>query len=92
MNVIGSSYSNFPTDYYIVNSKLFFWYDSTKYVSEKLINALADYHQIDSMNVNGIIGLPEQLIDDSKKGIDYYFCRNNIYRPKGQSLEIVTDN
>lgn len=82
INVIGSSYSNFPTEYYIINSKLFSWYDSTKYVSEKLIYALADYHQIDSMNVNGFIGLPEQIIDDSKKGADYYFCRNNIYKFK----------
>lgn len=81
-NSIGSSNPGFPTKYCIINSKLFYWYDSTSIVNLDLVNVLSEYHQIDSVNVNGIIEIPEQRIDDSKKGVDYYFCRCNAHKYK----------
>lgn len=81
-NEIGSNHPNFPTQYCIINSKLFYWYDSTASINTKLIKALSQFHQIDSMNVNEFVEFPETLIDDSKKGVDYYFCRNNINKYK----------
>jgi len=86
-NGLGSSQPNFPTQFCVVNSKLFYWYDSTEKVNLDLIKVLSAFHQIDSVNVNGIESIPEVLIDDSKEGVDYFFCRKNIAKYK----KIVTN-
>jgi len=77
-NQIGTNTKYFPTRFLERNKKLFYWYDSTSVITEDLIKALSKYHQIDSLNVHGIVGIPESHIDDSKKGMDYYFCRCNL--------------
>lgn len=82
INKIGSSSSNFPTRYIEEKNKLFYWYDSTYTVTLDLISILAKYDHIDSMNVNEMVATPEIRIDDAKKGMDYYFCKNNLTKYK----------
>ena len=80
-NKIGTNEKYFPTRFFEENNKLFIWYDSTYYLTDELVNKLSKYNRIDSINVNGIIEL-RGSIDDSKKGVDYYICKNNILRYK----------
>jgi len=48
-----------------------------------MISVLSKYNQIDSTYINGFNGIiPEYLVDDKKKGTDYYFCRSNIRKFK----------
>ncbi|MGM0589439.1 MAG: hypothetical protein ACQETE_13540 [Bacteroidota bacterium] len=77
-NKVGSSKPNFPTRYLMVKGKLFIWYDPNKKVSQELIHALSEYDMIDSLNVNGFEGVPNIVFNDKRKGVHYYFCKNNI--------------
>jgi len=83
-NKVGTNHPYFPTKYIIKKDKLFYWYDANEFITKKLIHTLAKYNQIDSLNVKEFIGIPKTsgLIDDSKKGIDYYFCKNNLVKYK----------
>ncbi|WKN43948.1 hypothetical protein [Tunicatimonas pelagia] len=74
------SYSGFPTGHFESKEKLFYWHDSTKTVSNDLISTLTKYNLIDTMVVNAYI--PESTIDHSRKGVDYYFCKNNLLKYK----------
>lgn len=79
-NKIGSNHIGFPTMFIERENKLFYWYDSTHFVTQELISTLSNYHRIDSININGFVGIPENsyTINESKKGMDYYFCKNNL--------------
>jgi hypothetical protein len=83
-NKIGTNYANFPTKYIVQDGKLFYWYDSAYVITEDLITVLVKYDHIDTLNMKGFVGIPETsaLIDDSKKGIDYYFCKCNLLHYK----------
>lgn len=83
-NKIGTNHPYFPTRYIVKNNKLFYWYDSNNFITKDLIDTLAKYNQIDSLNVEKFVGIPKTsaLINDSKKGIDYYFCKNNLVKYK----------
>ncbi len=74
------SYDGFPTGYFEYESKLFYWHDSTRTITKDLISVFTKYNLIDTMIVNAYI--PESTIDHSKKGIDYYFCKDNLIRYK----------
>ncbi len=88
-NKIGTNYPYFPTDYFEYKGKLFYWYDSTKYVTEELIKVLSKYDLIDSLNVDSIVAIPTLFIDDAKKAVDYYFCRNNLLKYKKVTTRIA---
>jgi hypothetical protein len=74
------SYEAFPTDYVEQGGKLFYWRDSTQPVSRGLIEKLYKMNRVDT----AILGrfLPNRERDDSKKSMDYYFCKSNylIYK------------
>lgn len=78
-NKIGSNSEEFPTRYIERKKKLFYWYDSNYKITNELIAKLSEYKQIDSSLVNQdntLLG--HYIVDDSKKGEDYYFCKNNL--------------
>jgi hypothetical protein len=79
-NKLGSSYSNFPTKFIEYKGKLFYWYDPKQTISNELISILSKYNHIDSLNVNGFIGIPEtsSKIDDSEMAVDYFLCKKNL--------------
>lgn len=83
-NKIGTNHPYFPTRYIEQEGKLFYWYDSTHVITNDLVSILSKYNQIDSLNVNGFVGIPEtsSLIDESKKGVHYYFCKNDLLKYK----------
>lgn len=61
-----------PTRYAIRDNKLFYWKDDNYPVSEEMINVLRKY---------GLLTMDDSFLDfyedDSRKGADYYFCKNN---------------
>lgn len=81
-NKIGTNYANFPTKYFEYENKLFYWNDSISCITDDLINILSEYNQIDSLNVHKFVEYPEMIIDDSKKGVDYYFCKRDLSKYK----------
>lgn len=74
------SYRGFPTKYFEQQGKLFYWDDSTINVTDDLVNALTRYNRVDTMIVNTYI--PERIIDHSKEGMHYYFCKDNLLKYK----------
>ncbi|MEJ7609949.1 MAG: hypothetical protein WKF88_02090 [Ferruginibacter sp.] len=74
------SYSSFPNNFIETNGKLFYWKDSTKQKSLELIAKLAKMDRIDT----AIVGkyLPNRIIDDSQKGVNYYFCNSDLKKYK----------
>lgn len=73
---INYSYKAFPTNYIEQNGKLFYWKDTSQKVSTELINKLSKMNRIDT----AIIGsyFPRRERDDSKKAMNYYFCKSNL--------------
>ena len=83
-NKIGTNIPYFPTRFLIYHEKLFYWYDSTNVITLELISVLSQYGHIDSLNVNGFVGIPETSseIDERKKAAHYYFCKKNLRKYK----------
>jgi hypothetical protein len=79
-NSINYDYSGLAVDYRKMEGKLFYWYDSTKEVTPEIINTLTEYNMIDTTILN--VYIPPRHIDHSKKGIDYYFCKNDLRKYK----------
>jgi hypothetical protein len=81
-NKIGTSQPGFPTRYFEREGKLFYWYDPDHPITTDLIAILSMYKHIDSLNVNGFVGIPSQTIDESKKATDYFFCKCDLQKYK----------
>lgn len=86
-----SPQSRIPNQYIEYNSKLFCWYDDKKENNPNIIKKLSEYKVIDSVKV-----LTEDMgyiRDDSKKGTNYYFCKENliIYQKEETSIALPRD-
>jgi len=84
---IGSSYyqyyyseetkSKLPTKYVIKDGKLFYWWDENYTVTEGMIAILWRYNVLQKDCI-----IPDFSSDDSQKGADYYFCKNDLSKYK----------
>jgi hypothetical protein len=79
-NKVSYSYRAFPTGLIERNEKLFFWYDETKSVTDTIISTLYKHNFVDTMIVN--VYIPDRIINDAKKGANYYFCKNDLTKYK----------
>jgi hypothetical protein len=86
---IGKVTNKIPTRYIEKNGKLFYWYESKAILTMDLVKKLSAYKIIDSTNVKEVIVLPEYSVDDSKKAVDYYFCKNNLLKYKKVTTSIT---
>ena len=59
-------------------NKIYYWVDSINVLTEEIIRVLAKYNQIDSSFVSYEKAYPDYLLDESIKGADYYFCKNDL--------------
>lgn len=66
----------FPSQFLVVNEKLFYWHDPKQKITQELFDVLYKYDRISTIN------WPTWTIDDAKKGADYYFCKNNLRKYK----------
>jgi len=66
-----------PSRYIIKDGKLFYWSDDNYPITEEMIAVLRRYNLLQTDLI-----IPEYGTDDSKKGADYYFCKNNLSKYK----------
>lgn len=64
---------NLPSRYVIIADKLFYWWDNDYPVTEEIIAVLWKYNLLQKDLL-----IPEFSTNDSKKGADYYFCKNDL--------------
>ena len=88
-NNLGSSIPYFPTRYKEFENKLFVWYDSNYVVTKEIFQILDRYNHIDTVNLHGIVRIPDSTIEDSKQGVDYYFCKCDLSRYKKVKISIA---
>ena len=77
--VVGSK-GKLPSRYVIVKGKLFYWDDDDYPLTEETLSVLKKYDALTDMIHDRV--LPETVLDESKKSIHYYFCRNNLLKHK----------
>lgn len=80
--IIGVYDETLPNKYVIRKGKLFYWTEPNEKISEKIIDILTEYDQLDFNWRDEHDDLPPLKIDDGKDGIVYYICKNNIIRYK----------
>lgn len=66
-----------PSRYIIKDGKLLYWWDNNYPVTEEMIAVLWKYNCLQTDLI-----IPEHSIDDSRKGANYYFCKNNLSKYK----------
>jgi hypothetical protein len=71
--------SRLPTKYLEYKGKLFYWYDESYPLNKDIIDKLDKCNLIDSVKS---IAFAKLINDDAKKGMDYYFCKNNLLKYK----------
>jgi hypothetical protein len=74
-----------PSRYVIKNGKLFHWWDKDYPVTEEMIAVLCKYNLLQTDLI-----IPEYSTDDSAKGADYYFCKNDLSKYKRIITNIAT--
>ncbi|HRJ80236.1 MAG TPA: hypothetical protein PLV21_00025 [Cyclobacteriaceae bacterium] len=56
--------------------KLFYWWDNKTPLAKSTVHTLSEFKLlVDVLNKSG-----EFVIDDSKKGINYFICKSNLYK------------
>lgn len=70
------SYRDFPTILIESDEKIFLGYEKEGETTDTIINTLYRYNFVDTMIVNTYI--PDRMIDESKKGVIYFFCKNDL--------------
>lgn len=99
-DTIGASSIYFPNKYVEVNNQLFLWTDKQNTISREIVDILQKRKVIDSTYImidDGRLPSDYELIDisdDSKKGVTYFICKNNLlkYKRIKSSSEIPNDN
>lgn len=70
-----------PSRYVIMDGKLFYWFDDSYPLTKEMLDILWKYNLLQDDD-GGLITVPDNPINDSKKGADYYFCKNNLTKYK----------
>jgi hypothetical protein len=77
---IGSK-GTLPSRFIEKDKKLFYWWDDDYPLTEKTLEIFHKYNLLQD-DEGGIIKIPDFITDDSKKGVDYYFCKNDLTKYK----------
>ena len=70
-----------PSRYIEKEGKLFFWWDDNYALTENMLLMLSKYN-ISQDDDDGFRLFPDFEIDESQKGVDYYFCKSNLLKYK----------
>lgn len=70
-----------PSRHIIKDGKLFYWYDDNYPLTQEMLDLLWKYNLLQD-DEGGLIMFPENPINDSQKGADYYFCKNDLSKYK----------
>lgn len=77
---IGSK-GKFPSKYLEKDGKLFFWWDDDIPLTNEALSVFKRYDLLQDDD-NGRRTAPSFIIDETKKGVHYYFCKNDISKYK----------
>jgi hypothetical protein len=70
--------NRFPNNYLESENKLFLWYDDNKQVDSITVNTYKRYNLLIDDENGSIKYLDNDILDESKKGVIYFVCKNNI--------------
>jgi len=70
-----------PSRYIIKDGKLFYWFDDNYPLTQDMLDLLWKYNLLQD-DEGGLIISPDNPINDRQKGVDYYFCKNNLLKYK----------
>lgn len=60
-----------------LNNKLFIWWDDNYIINEEVFLKLEKYNMLKD-DEGGWVSVLDPIIDDQKKGADYFICKNNL--------------
>lgn len=66
-----------PSRYFEKNGKLFIWWDNQYKINQEMFEVLKKYDMLKD-DEGGWISILDPISDDSKKGAEYFFCKNDL--------------
>lgn len=72
--------NRFPSNYLEFENKLFIWYDDNKQIDSLTLATYIRYNLLIDDKDGNIKYLDNVVLDDSKKGVIYFVCKNNLTR------------
>jgi hypothetical protein len=75
---IGQKAVKVPTRFLEKNDKLFYWWDDNYPLTQEALNIFRKYNLLVKDDLDGVIEFYDVAVDDTQKGMDYYFCKNNL--------------
>jgi hypothetical protein len=66
-----------PSSYIEKDGKLFIWWDKTLKVSQDMFDILKKYNMLKDDD-GGWIAILDPIMDDNKKGVNYFICKNDF--------------
>lgn len=103
-DTVGAKNDLFPTNYLIRDGRLFYWNNPEQKITQEMIDVLSQYNAIDlnwrdreynvPLNIaDGEYGeniyIPPMVIDDGKKGLIYYICKNDVTNYKKIGFDTI---
>ncbi len=70
-----------PTRFFEKDGKLFYWWDNDYPLTEETLSVFHKYNLLQD-DENGMITIPDFVIDDAQKVAHYYFCRDDLTKYK----------
>ena len=70
--------NRFPSNYTEVENKLFLWYGDTNKIDSLTISTYKKYNLLSDDKNGSIKYLDSEILDDSKKGVIYFVCKDNL--------------
>jgi len=67
-----------PTRYFEKDGKLFYWQDDDFELTQKALTIFKKYNLLVENNLAGIIEFYDYGTNDAQKGVNYYFCTNDL--------------
>lgn len=79
---VGKKGVEIPTRYIEKDGKLFYWQDDDYPLTQEALTVFERYNLLAENNLDGIIEFYNFKINDAQKGVDYYFCTNDLTKYK----------
>ncbi len=80
--IIGEKDIGIPTRFIEKDGKLFYWWDEDYPLTQEALTVFKKYNLLTENNIDGVIEFYDFKIDDSQKGVDYYFCKSDLTKYK----------
>ncbi|MBA3985242.1 MAG: hypothetical protein H0X63_01370 [Flavobacteriales bacterium] len=74
--------AKFPTRYIERDGKLFYWRDGDYPLTQEVLNVFKRYNLLLEDDLDGVMEFYDFTTNDAQKGIDYFFCKNNLVKYK----------